>query len=237
MGQVAGDEPRLRFSRVALWSSDGSSSSTARRTSTATIASANLQHGTSTLEVGGRSLTSLMEENGHHRIDLLKMDVEGAEYDVLESVDVAALGVAVLCVEFHATVPVKRARGHSPACGSGVWRWPTSMVPTTPWCAWLRPAYSPSRPPPQVSPLPRRRRRQWRSPASACGARAEASCRPQWWLLGQTGSPGLHTLWTLPRRDRRAAEITTGMTTHAVGVILRLVGAAAPTWLRPAPGK
>ena len=97
---------------MALWSSDGSLELyRAEDERSNSLSSANLQHGTSTLEVGGRSLTSLMEENGHHRIDLLKMDVEGAEYDVLESVDVAALGVAVLCVEFHATVPVKRARG------------------------------------------------------------------------------------------------------------------------------
>jgi hypothetical protein len=45
------------------------------------------------LEQGPRIVA--MNELGDERIDLLKLDVEGAEYDVIPSFDLAALGVRV----------------------------------------------------------------------------------------------------------------------------------------------
>jgi len=42
-----------------------------------------------------------MEELEHDRIDLLKLDVEGAEYDVLEPVFAGELSCRVLCIDFH----------------------------------------------------------------------------------------------------------------------------------------
>jgi hypothetical protein len=42
-----------------------------------------------------------MHEHGHTRIDLLKLDVEGAEYDVLDAMLADDLEVRILCVEFH----------------------------------------------------------------------------------------------------------------------------------------
>jgi hypothetical protein len=39
-----------------------------------------------------------MRELGHTRLDLLKLDIEGAEYEVLKSIGSTRIGV--LCVEF-----------------------------------------------------------------------------------------------------------------------------------------
>ncbi len=47
-----------------------------------------------------RSLTSLMRELGHTRLDLLKMDIEGAEYAVLDAMLATDIRPKVLCIEF-----------------------------------------------------------------------------------------------------------------------------------------
>jgi FkbM family methyltransferase len=48
-----------------------------------------------------RSIESLMAELGHERLNLLKLDIEGAEYEVLEPVLEGRRRVDVLCVELH----------------------------------------------------------------------------------------------------------------------------------------
>jgi FkbM family methyltransferase len=61
----------------------------------------NLQGTDEGFEASCRSIPSLMRELGHERVELLKLDIEGAEFPVLESIDLRRLGVQVLCVEFH----------------------------------------------------------------------------------------------------------------------------------------
>lgn len=53
------------------------------------------------IELPVKRLTTIMESLGHDHIDLLKMDIEGAEYDVLN--DLLSVGIRVdqLLVEFH----------------------------------------------------------------------------------------------------------------------------------------
>ena len=51
------------------------------------------------------SLTREMEINGHHSIDLLKIDIEGFEYEVLESCLAAKIPIRQICVEFHDFFP------------------------------------------------------------------------------------------------------------------------------------
>jgi len=48
-----------------------------------------------------RRITTIMKELGHDSIDILKMDVEGAEYAVLRDVLENSIMVRQLCVEFH----------------------------------------------------------------------------------------------------------------------------------------
>lgn len=55
-------------------------------------------------------LSSLMRANGHQHIDLLKIDVEGAEYPIIQEVAQAGLDVRQLAVEFHHRFPHLRAQ-------------------------------------------------------------------------------------------------------------------------------
>jgi len=41
-----------------------------------------------------------MKNNGHNYIDLLKIDIEGAEYKVIESIIKDNLDIHILCVEY-----------------------------------------------------------------------------------------------------------------------------------------
>lgn len=53
------------------------------------------------IEVPVRRLRSIMQDLGHQRIDLLKMDIEGAEYAVLEDLLRCGIPVQQFLVEFH----------------------------------------------------------------------------------------------------------------------------------------
>ena len=60
-----------------------------------------LQGGGASFEATCRSLPSLQAELGHTRLDLLKLDIEGAEYEVFGSMLAHGLRPQVICVEFH----------------------------------------------------------------------------------------------------------------------------------------
>ena len=53
------------------------------------------------IELPVRRLATTMQNLGHDRIDLLKMDVEGAEYGVLDDLLAGGIRVGQLLVEFH----------------------------------------------------------------------------------------------------------------------------------------
>jgi len=50
-------------------------------------------------------LTALLAENGHSKIDLLKMDIEGAEYRVIDEILTKKIPIGWLCIEFDQPVP------------------------------------------------------------------------------------------------------------------------------------
>jgi FkbM family methyltransferase len=52
-----------------------------------------------------KRLATIMRELGHSDIDLLKMDIEGAEYGVIDDIDKAGLRPKQLLVEFHHRFP------------------------------------------------------------------------------------------------------------------------------------
>ncbi|MBZ5577655.1 MAG: FkbM family methyltransferase [Acidobacteriia bacterium] len=57
--------------------------------------------GLRTVSAPVRRLATIMRDLGHTSIDLLKMDVEGAEYDVIRDLVSLPLPVGQLCIEFH----------------------------------------------------------------------------------------------------------------------------------------
>jgi hypothetical protein len=52
-------------------------------------------------QVPMRSVASIMAELGHQRLDVLKLDIEGSEYDVIDDVLKRAVPIGQLLVEFH----------------------------------------------------------------------------------------------------------------------------------------
>lgn len=57
------------------------------------------------IEVPAMSLGTIARQLGHDRIDLLKMDIEGAEYEVLDNLLDSAVKPTQLLVEFHHRFP------------------------------------------------------------------------------------------------------------------------------------
>ena len=57
------------------------------------------------IEVPVRRLETIMHDLGHHQIDLLKMDIEGAEYEVLDDMIQSKIRPRQLLVEFHHRFP------------------------------------------------------------------------------------------------------------------------------------
>lgn len=60
----------------------------------------NLQQTEQFIEVPARSLGSMMKMLGHERVHLLKLDIEGAEYEVLDNILSENIPIDVLCIEF-----------------------------------------------------------------------------------------------------------------------------------------
>ena len=60
----------------------------------------NLQNSTTYFEARCQRLSSLMRENEHERLNLLKLDIEGAEYRVVESIIEDGVDIDIICVEY-----------------------------------------------------------------------------------------------------------------------------------------
>lgn len=56
---------------------------------------------TNSFAVEVRTLTTIMKELGHQHIDVLKMDIEGAEYDVIDNIINANIEIKQWLIEFH----------------------------------------------------------------------------------------------------------------------------------------
>jgi FkbM family methyltransferase len=56
---------------------------------------------TEIIKVPVSKLSTIMNNLGHKKIDLLKMDIEGAEYCVIEDLINTNLSISQLCLEFH----------------------------------------------------------------------------------------------------------------------------------------
>jgi FkbM family methyltransferase len=61
----------------------------------------NLQETDHYIEVNVEKLDDIMRSNGHDHLDILKLDIEGAEFAVIDSILNSNIDIRVLCVEFH----------------------------------------------------------------------------------------------------------------------------------------
>jgi FkbM family methyltransferase len=60
----------------------------------------NLQKTSDYFEAKVDRLSQIMQANGHHHLDLLKLDIEGAEYKVIQSILQDQLDIKILCIEY-----------------------------------------------------------------------------------------------------------------------------------------
>jgi len=63
----------------------------------------NLQRSEKHIEVPVKKLNTLMRELGHGHIDFLKIDIEGAEYQVIDSIISDNIPIDILCIEYDET--------------------------------------------------------------------------------------------------------------------------------------
>jgi FkbM family methyltransferase len=96
--------PRFHFYPAGIWSSDVRMKFYAPADPAHVSHSIlNLQQTADFFEAECWSMKTAMSKLGHSSIDLLKVDIEGAEYEVLGSVMESELRPSVICVELHVT--------------------------------------------------------------------------------------------------------------------------------------
>jgi FkbM family methyltransferase len=95
------------FNPVGLWESDTQLQFFAPKTRgwVGSYSALNLQGTEESISVPVKQLSTLMRENDHKKIDLLKMDIEGAEYRVIDEIIQKKLPIRWLCIEFDQPVP------------------------------------------------------------------------------------------------------------------------------------
>lgn len=98
---VAGNNPKYIFHEVGIWNKkDVLEFFAPADPSHVSHSLVNLQKTSESIKVDVERLSALMAKLEHERIDLLKIDIEGAEYLVLDSIIEDRLDVLVICVEF-----------------------------------------------------------------------------------------------------------------------------------------
>lgn len=98
---AAANEPRYHFNPIGIWHRDELIRFYAPRdVHHVSHSIVNLQKTEEYFEAPVRRLAQVLADNGHAKLDLLKLDIEGAEYDVLASCLRDGIFPRVLCVEF-----------------------------------------------------------------------------------------------------------------------------------------
>jgi FkbM family methyltransferase len=111
MEQGAG-EPRFSVRQAALTTRDGPvRMQLHHEPGSKSLSAAGLYDTDDWIEVDGRTLSSLMREFGDDHIDLLKLDVEGSEYELVPTLDLVGLGVKVFSIQLHHTGTLAQALG------------------------------------------------------------------------------------------------------------------------------
>ncbi len=101
---------RLAFHQVAVWTHNGVlRMHRAADPAHIALSAVNLQRTRESVDVPCRTVESLRAELGHERIDLLKLTVDGGEYDLVPRLQLARWRTRVLIVAFHHNRPARAA--------------------------------------------------------------------------------------------------------------------------------
>jgi FkbM family methyltransferase len=103
-------EPRFSAHHAAIATADGPlRMQVSHDPRSRSVSSAELYESSNYVELPGRTLPSLMNEFGDQRIDLLKLDIEGSEYELMPTVSLVELGVKVFAIQLHHTASIASA--------------------------------------------------------------------------------------------------------------------------------
>lgn len=101
VGKVAGHNPRYHFFDLGLWDKeDNLRFYVPKNQNHVSHSLLNLQKTKNYIYVNVKRLKSIIENIGHNKIDLIKLDIEGAEYRVIDSIIEDNIDVKVICVEY-----------------------------------------------------------------------------------------------------------------------------------------
>jgi FkbM family methyltransferase len=110
LAQLGGDG-RFTADAVAIAAADGPIRMQATHDPTSSsVSPAGLYDTQAYSEMAGRSIPSLMAQYGDDTLDLLKLDIEGGEYELLPQLDLGALGIKVFAVQLHHNRSVRDAK-------------------------------------------------------------------------------------------------------------------------------
>jgi FkbM family methyltransferase len=97
----AGQNRKYHFFEVGLWDKEDVLKFYAPRNPKHVSHSLlNLQKTEEYIEVKVKRLKQIMEYNNHRKLDLIKLDIEGAEYKVIDSIIEDNIDIDVICVEY-----------------------------------------------------------------------------------------------------------------------------------------
>jgi FkbM family methyltransferase len=99
--KVASQNSQYHFFEIGLWDKEDTLKFYAPKNPEHVSHSLlNLQKTNDYIFVKVKRLKKIMEDIGHKKIDLLKIDIEGAEYKVIESIAEDNIDIKVICVEY-----------------------------------------------------------------------------------------------------------------------------------------
>jgi FkbM family methyltransferase len=100
--EIEKDNPNYIFCDVGLWNEDTILKFySPEDTSHVSHSILNIQNTDTYFEAKVDSLSNIMKQFQHQKIDLLKLNIEGAEYRVIDSIIEDIVDVSIICVEFH----------------------------------------------------------------------------------------------------------------------------------------
>lgn len=93
---------KIHFQKLALWREDSSIKFFSPLNSAHVSHSiTNIQNSNQYITVAGKKLSTIMKELNHQHIDYLKLDIEGAEFEVVENIIEEGIDINAIYIEYH----------------------------------------------------------------------------------------------------------------------------------------